>query len=275
MRRTDLNTGEPSRNEGILGGRRRSLARAGEQRGPGCCCRARCASATGAARRRTRCGLVHFHPRSLSPRSCSASVTSSVKSPTTSSNGRLRGYASDITELDLRLREYGEGAEADPREAADLYRRGDRRHLARRASAGRRLPRFRRSAERRARNRSGPLLLAIDIDIRRLEPRRRFSPQARRSSGVANDRCVSATLADRRICQRLRSPPPILILMTGWLAMIFGVFGLSSRAQSLSFTRRSSCAPCRSPRRSISSSISTVRSTAGSRVSSAPAARRR
>jgi len=153
-------------------------------------------------------------------------VTSSVKSSYDQFDGRLRGYASDITELDLRLREYGEGADAiraklrtyTAAAIADTWRDEPR-------PAGA-YPVFADppSVEREP---LGALLLDIDIDIRRLEPADDFH---RKLAEVLVSRMTDVFQQRWLLVVSLKDTisTPILILMTGWLAMIFGVFGLSS-----------------------------------------------
>jgi hypothetical protein len=153
-------------------------------------------------------------------------ATSSVKSSYDQFDSRLRGYASDITQLDERMREYGDAA--DPIRAklrtyvaaaiADTWREEPR-------PTGT-YPHFSDppSYERQP---LGALLLDVDIAIRRLESADDFH---RKLADILASR-MTETLQQRWLLvvnPQDTISSPLLILMTSWLVMIFGVFGLIS-----------------------------------------------
>jgi hypothetical protein len=151
-------------------------------------------------------------------------LTSSVKGSYDSFDNRLRGFAADIIELDLRLREYGE--ETAPIRGklrvylaaaiADTWRAephppGDYPTFAE-------TPGFERQA-------LGALLVDVDEGILRLEPGDAFHRKLAdrleaRMTDTLQQRWLLVGTAHDTISWSL------LALMTTWLAIVFGVFGL-------------------------------------------------
>jgi len=153
-------------------------------------------------------------------------VTNSVKSSYDLFDARMRGFASDIIELDQRLREYG--ADTDPQRAvlrtyvaaaiADTWRDEPR------PPGG--YPTF-APTQGYERQELGALLIELDGAIRRLAPTDDF--HRRLADSIAAR--MTETLQQRWllvVTPRDTLSPPFIILMTSWLVMIFGVFGLSS-----------------------------------------------
>ncbi|HLW92801.1 MAG TPA: hypothetical protein VKS78_16080 [Roseiarcus sp.] len=167
-------------------------------------------------------------------------VTSSVKSSFDEFDGRWRGYAAALTELDLRLREYGASTEPIRSKLrtyvaaaiADTWRSetppdGD-------------YPRFPQSPSLE-RQPLGALLVAIDIDIRQLEPTDAFHRQL---ISLLEDN-MAQTLQQRwRLIGTAHDTisTPLLGLMTSWLVMIFGVFGLISPRNAVIYATILLCA---------------------------------
>jgi hypothetical protein len=153
-------------------------------------------------------------------------VTSSVKSSYDQFDSRLRGYASDVTQLDQRMREYGD--------AADPIRAALRTYVAAAiADTWREEPRpagvypIFTDPPSYERQPLGTLLLELDIAIRRLGPADDFHGKladilASRMTEILQQRWLLVVTPQDTISS------PLLILMTSWLVMIFGVFGLIS-----------------------------------------------
>jgi hypothetical protein len=168
-------------------------------------------------------------------------VTSSVKSSYDQFDGRLRGYASDLTELDQRMREYGEGA--DPIRAmlrtyvaaaiADTWRDEPR-------PAGA-YPVFSDPTPNVERQPLGALLIDLDVAIRRLAPDDDFH---RKLADILSSRMTETMQQRWLLVVSLKDTisAPMLILMTGWLVMIFGVFGLSSPRNGVVYATILMCA---------------------------------
>jgi hypothetical protein len=167
-------------------------------------------------------------------------LTSSVKASYDQFDSRLRGYASDLTQLDMRMREYGDGADAIrgvlrtyvAAAIADTWRGEPKPDGI--------YPVFAPSPsyERRA---LGDLLLDVDVAIRKLEPADDFHRKLADS--------LAAQMADalQQRWQLVVTPQdtistPLLILMTSWLMMIFGVFGLSSPRNAVVYVTIVLCA---------------------------------
>jgi hypothetical protein len=167
-------------------------------------------------------------------------LTSSVKSSYDGFESRFRAYASDLTSLDQRLREYGDGA--------DSIRRKLRAYVAAAiADTWREEPKpsgeypifpHGSSLERQP---LGVLLVDIDVDIRRLEPADPFHHQLAelletRMTELLRQRWILVTSEQDTISW------PLLAVMTAWLMIIFGVFGLSSPRNALVYVTILSCA---------------------------------
>ena len=153
-------------------------------------------------------------------------LTSTVKSSFDLFDGRMRGYASDLIELDQGLREYGEAA--DPIRAqlrtyvaaavADTWRDEP-------APAGD-FPRFQTPAAVE-REPLGDLLKSIDHAIGRLDPtdnihRKLAERLASRISDTMQHRWQLIVTAQNTVST------PLIVLLVAWFAIAFGVFGLSS-----------------------------------------------
>jgi hypothetical protein len=144
-------------------------------------------------------------------------LISNVKSSFDQFDSRLRALAGDITELDVRLREFGE--ETAPIRAelrtyvaaaiADTWRyepppSGD-------------YPKF-AAISSLERKQLGEMLIHVDIAIRKLDPASRRP-----------DRRMSETMAQRRLLIETAHETitwPLLLAMTAWLAIVFAVFGV-------------------------------------------------
>lgn len=153
-------------------------------------------------------------------------LTSTVKSSFDLFDARLRGYASDIIQVDQRLREYGD--------AADPIRVELRTYVAAAiADTWREEPRpsgvYPTFAASPAAERGplGALLAGVDGAIRRLAPGDDFHRKL--ADAIASR--MTDTLQQRWlliVTARDTVSLPLIILMASWLTMIFGVFGLSS-----------------------------------------------
>jgi hypothetical protein len=167
-------------------------------------------------------------------------VTNSVKSSFDLFDGRMRGFASDIIELDLRLREYG--AETDPLRAllrtyvaaaiTDTWRDEPR-------PTGE-YPTF-EPTPGYERQQLGALLIELDGAIRRLAPNDDFHRKLADSIAAR----LTETLQQRWLI--IVTPLdtlslPLIILMTSWLVMIFAVFGLISPRNRLVYATTLMCA---------------------------------
>jgi hypothetical protein len=151
-------------------------------------------------------------------------LISSVKSSYDQFDSRLSMFAADITELDVRLREYGE--DAAPIRAtlrtyvaaaiADTWRdepppSGD-------------YPRFPPTSNLE-RQQLGTMLVEADIAIRKLDPPDPFHD--RLITQIENR--MSDTMAQRRLLigtSRDTISWPLLVAMTAWLVIVFAVFGV-------------------------------------------------
>ena len=151
-------------------------------------------------------------------------LISSVKSSFDQFESRLSAFASDITELDVRLREYGD--EAAPIRAmlrtyvaasiADTWRNEP-------PPAGV-YPKFAESPvlERRQ---LGDMLINADIAIGKLDPPDLF--RKRLVTQIENR--MSDTMTQRRLLigtSRDTISWTLLVAMTAWLAIVFAVFGV-------------------------------------------------
>jgi hypothetical protein len=141
-------------------------------------------------------------------------VTSSVKSSHDLFDARLRGFASDIIELDLRLKD-------EPRPPG-VY------------------PVFppTQGYEREA---LGAMLFELDNAIRRLEPpddfhRKLVESIATRMTDMLQQRWLLIVTPQDTVSS------PLIILMVFWLVMIFGVFGLTSPRNRVVYAALLMCA---------------------------------
>jgi hypothetical protein len=151
-------------------------------------------------------------------------LLSEVKTTYDTFDSRLRAFAGDLSNLDIHLREYGD--EAKPIRAtlreyvaaaiADSWPDEP-------APAGA-YPKFSKPAgvERRQ---LAAILIGTDSAIHRLEPPDGFHQRLAQSLSQQ----VDATLAARRqLIQTAHNTVswPLMVAMCGWLAVVFGVFGL-------------------------------------------------
>ena len=151
-------------------------------------------------------------------------VISNVKSSYDQFESRMNAFAGDITELDVRLREYGD--EAAPIRAqlrtylaaaiADTWRNEPPPSGA--------YPKFSPSPglERRE---LGDLLIDADMAIGKLDPSDLF--RKRLVTQIENQ--MSATMTQRRLLlgtSRDTISWSLLVAMTGWLVIVFAVFGV-------------------------------------------------
>ena len=154
-------------------------------------------------------------------------LTSTVKSSHDLFEARLRGFASDIIQLDQGLREYGE--------STDPIRENLRTYVAAAIADTWRdeplptgaYPTFPPAPDAEERQPLGALLVGVASAIRRLEPADTFHRKLADSLAAT----TSDTLAQRWML--LVTAPdtisqPLIILLTAWLAVIFGAFGLIS-----------------------------------------------
>jgi len=154
-------------------------------------------------------------------------LLSNVKASYDAFDNRLRTLAGSITELDQRLRQYGD--ETAPIRAnlraylagaiADTWRDEPRPYGV--------YPVYSDEPEGVERAPLGNLLIEVDSAVRKLEPTDPFH------AGLANLLQTETTdlLQQRRLA--IESAPatiswPLLVAMTLWLAIVFGVFGLTA-----------------------------------------------
>jgi hypothetical protein len=154
-------------------------------------------------------------------------LLSNVKASYDAFDNRLRTLAGSITELDQRLRQYGD--ETAPIRAnlraylagaiADTWRDEPRPYGV--------YPVYSDAPEGVERAPLGNLLIEVDSAVRKLEPTDPFH------AGLANLLQTETTdlLQQRRLA--IESAPatiswPLLVAMTLWLAIVFGVFGLTA-----------------------------------------------
>jgi hypothetical protein len=151
-------------------------------------------------------------------------ILSEVKSSYDLFDTRLRDYTGDITQVDMRLRQYG--PEAEPIRAklrtylaaaiADTWRNepappGD-------------YPKF-AAIPGVERQQFGDMLIQVDSAIRRLAPTDAYHArletrlEGRMADALDRRRLVIETARDTIAW-------PLLTAMTGWLVIVFGVFGL-------------------------------------------------
>lgn len=151
-------------------------------------------------------------------------LLSEVKTTYDTFDSRLRGFAGDLSNLDIHLREYGD--EAKPIRAilreyvaaaiADSWRDEP-------APAGD-YPKFAKQTgvERRQ---LGAILIRADSEIHRLEPPDGFHQRLAQSLSEQIDETLAAR---RQLIETAHNTVswPLMVAMCGWLAVVFGVFGL-------------------------------------------------
>jgi hypothetical protein len=167
-------------------------------------------------------------------------VMSSVKSSHDLFDARLRGFVSDVIQLDLRLKEYGEPAA--PMRAtlrtyvaaaiADTWRDEPRPSGV--------YPTF-APTQSYEREQLGAMLFELDNAIRRLEPpddfhRKLAESIAARMTDLLQQRSLLVVTPQDTVSL------PLIILMVFWLVMIFGVFGLTSPRNRVVYAALLMCA---------------------------------
>ncbi len=168
-------------------------------------------------------------------------LLSEAKSSYDAFDNRLRALAGSITELDQRLRQYGD--ETAPIRAnlraylagaiADTWRDEPRPYGV--------YPVYPDAAEGVERAPLGNLLIEVDTAIRKLEPSDPFH------AGLANLLEAKSTelLGERRLAIETVHETiswPLLAAMTAWLAVVFGVFGLTAPRNTVVYTTIILCA---------------------------------
>jgi len=151
-------------------------------------------------------------------------LTSTVKASYDSFDSRMRAFSGDITELDIRLREYGEGA-APIRAKTRAYVAAviaDTWSEELRPSGA--YPTF-SSAAGIERQELGAMLVAVDVAIRRLEPGDAYHSQL---ADLLEKRMTELLQRRRLLIETVHDTIswPLLTGMTSWLAIVFAVFGL-------------------------------------------------
>jgi hypothetical protein len=165
---------------------------------------------------------------------------SNVKTSLDTVDSRLRGYVGDITELDMRLREYGDDAapiRANPRTYLAATIAGTWRNEPHPAGV---YPTFQNTVgiEREP---IGSLPLDVDVAIRKLDPADHYH---RRIADLLEAR-MTETLARRQLL--IETVPetvswPLLVGMTTWLVIAFAVFGLISPRNAVVYATIGLCA---------------------------------
>ncbi|HKN27728.1 MAG TPA: hypothetical protein VJY34_07530 [Roseiarcus sp.] len=168
-------------------------------------------------------------------------LLSDVKTSYNAFENRLRALDGSITELDQRLRQYGE--ETAPIRAnlraylagaiADTWRDEPRPYGV--------YPVYPDPAEGVERTPLGNLLIEVDSAVRRLEPTDPFH------AGLANLLQTQSTelLQQRRLAIETVHDTiswPLLVAMTMWLAIVFGVFGLTAPRNAVVYATIALCA---------------------------------
>ena len=170
-------------------------------------------------------------------------LLSEVKSTYDAFDTRLRTLAGSVTEFDQRLRQYGD--ETTPIRAnlraylagaiADTWRDEPRPYGL--------YPTYADMPEGAERAPLGNLLIEVDDSVRKLEPADPFH------AGLAN---LLQTQSTELLQQRRRAIEtvhdtiswPLLVAMTLWLAIVFGVFGLTAPRNAVVYATILLCALC-------------------------------
>lgn len=168
-------------------------------------------------------------------------LLSDVKASYNAFDGRLRTLVGSITELDQRLRQYGD--ETAPIRAnlraylaaaiADTWPDEPRPYGV--------YPVYPDAAEGVERAPLGNLLIEVDTAVRKLEPNDPFH------AGLANLLQTETTdlLQQRRLAIETAHDTiswPLLVAMTLWLAIVFGVFGLTAPRNAVVYATIMLCA---------------------------------
>ncbi len=151
-------------------------------------------------------------------------LLSEVKGSFDTFDSRVRSFAGDITGLDTRLRQYGDEAEPIRRKLreyvaaviADTWRDEPQ-------PAGN-YPKFPEQTGIE-RQQLGAMLIFVDTSIQRLDPPDTFHQRLVNSLEAQ----MNETLRARRLIIETAHDTiswPLLLAMCGWLAIVFGVFGL-------------------------------------------------
>jgi hypothetical protein len=169
-------------------------------------------------------------------------LITNVKTSFDTFDSRLRAYAGDITELDVRLREYGENAAPIRAKLraylaaaiADTWRDEPR-------PAGV-YPTFKNDVgiERLP---LGAMLIDIDIAIRNLDPGDAYH---KRLADLLETRMIETFTQRQLVIETVHDTIswPLLMAMTAWLVIVFAVFGLISPRNAVVYTTILLCAIC-------------------------------
>jgi len=169
-------------------------------------------------------------------------LLSEVKGSFDTFDSRVRAFAGDLANLDIHLREYGD--EAKPIRAllreyvaaviADSWR-GE-------AAPSGDYPRF-AAAGGVERRQLGALLVRIDSAIHRLEPPDGVHQRLAQAIAVQVDEALASR---RRLIETARDTVtwPLMVAMSAWLAVVFGVFGLLAPRNAVVHLTIVICALC-------------------------------
>ncbi len=151
-------------------------------------------------------------------------LISSVKSSYDQFESRLNAFAGDITELDVRLREYGEDAAPIRAQLRTYVAAAIADTWPNEAPPSGVYPKFLvgPSLERRE---LGDILIDADIAIGKLDPPDLF----RKRLVIQIENQMSATMTQRRLLlgtSRDTISWSLLVAMTAWLVIVFAVFGV-------------------------------------------------
>ena len=167
-------------------------------------------------------------------------VMSSVKSSHDLFDARLRGFASDIIELDLRLKEYGEPA-GTMRATLRTYVAAAIADTWRDEPGPTGVYPIYSPTPGYEREQLGAMLFELDNAIRRLQPpddfhRKLAESIATRMTDLLQQRWLLIVTPQDTVSL------PLVILMVFWLVMIFGVFGLTSPRNRVVYAALLMCA---------------------------------
>jgi amino acid transporter len=167
-------------------------------------------------------------------------LISNVKTSFDAFDSRLRGYVGDVTELDMRLREYGDDAapiRANPCTYLAAAITGAWRNEPHPAGV---YPMFQNtvSIEREP---LGSLLLDADVAIRKLDPADHYH---RRIADLLETRMTEMLARRQLLIETVHETVswPLLVGMTAWLVVVFAVFGLISPRNAVVYATIVLCA---------------------------------
>jgi hypothetical protein len=169
-------------------------------------------------------------------------LLSEVKGSFDTFDSRLRAFAGDLVNLDLHLREYGD----DARSTRALLREYVAAAIAdswrdEPAPPGD-YPRFPPS-QKVDRSELGALLAKVDFAVHRLDSPDRFHERLAQSLSNQADETLTARHRLIETAQNTISWP-LIMAMSAWLAVVFGVFGLIAPRNSVVHATIVICALC-------------------------------